>query len=30
MIQLQSLYAAHAKLVSAVQSMWAQTLQMVQ
>ncbi len=30
MIQLQSLYAAHAKLISAVQSMWAQTLQMVQ
>lgn len=30
MIQLQSSYAATAKLVAAVQSMWSQTLQMVQ
>lgn len=30
MIQLQSSYAATAKLVAAVQSMWTQTLQMVQ
>lgn len=30
MIQLQNLYTANARLIGAVQSMWTQTLQMVQ
>ncbi len=30
MIQLQNLYTANARLISAVQTMWTQTLQMVQ
>lgn len=29
MVQLQSLYAAHARLISVVQTMWTQTLEMV-